>query len=204
MPYSVAGQADHPPPRPHPRDAPRRGELTAVLAVALVLAHLLLAQLTLVLTAAMWAVDRVSRWRPAWLAVPAGAGLVWMLAIGPARAFAGLSDGPRQVLGYLGGIDRYPGRLLHLADAFDRLPRWLPGQFPIALILASGEVLALTWLRRRLDGGRAWRNGLIVAVRRRATTLTLRSGGVVSRDGCRVGLDLATGHPAEISWAEAE
>jgi len=216
MPYSVAGQADHPPSRPHPRDAPRRGELTAVLALALVLAHLLLAQLTLVLTAAMWAVDRVSRWRPQWLAVPAGAGLLWALAIGPARAAAGLSEGPRQVLGYLGGIDRYPGRLLHLADAFDRLPRWLPGQFPLALILASAEALALTWLQRRLDGGpggrggpsgrggRAWRSGLIVAARRRATTVTLRSGGVVSRDGCRVGVDLATGRPAEISWAEAE
>jgi hypothetical protein len=204
MPYSVAGQADHSPSRPHPRDAPRRGELTAVIALALVLAHLLLAQLTLVLMAAMWAVDRVSRWRPQWLAAPAGAGLLWTLAIGPARAAAGLGNGPRQVLGYLAGIDRYPGRLLHLADAFDRLPRWLPGQFPLALILASAEVLALTWLQRRLDGGRAWRSGLIVAGRRRATTVTLRSGGVVSRDGCRVGVDLATGRPAEISWAEAE
>jgi hypothetical protein len=204
MPYSVAGQADHPPSQPRPRDAPRRGELTAALAVALLLAHLLLAQLTLVLTAAIWAVDRLSRWRPLWLAAPACAGLLWVLAIGPARAAAGLSDGPRQVLGYLGGIGHYPGRLLHLADAFDGLPRWLPGQFPLALILASAEALALTWLQRRPDGGRAWRNGLIVAARRRAATLTLRSGGVVSRDGCRVGLDLATGHPAEISWAEAE
>ena len=204
MPYSVAGQDDHPPSRPRPRDAPRRGELTAVLAVALVLAHLLLAQLTLVLTAAMWAVDRLSRWRPQWLAAPACAGLLWVLAIGPARAAAGLGDGPRQVLGYLGGIDRYPGRLLHLADAFDGAGRWLPRQFPLALILASAEALVLAWLQRRLDGGRAWRGGLIVAARRRATTLTLRSGGVVSRDGCRVGLDLATGRPAEISWAEAE
>jgi hypothetical protein len=204
MPYSVAGQAEHPPSRPRPRDTPRRGELAAVLAVALVLAHLLLAQLTLVLTAVMWAVDRVSRWRPQWLAVPAGAGLLWVLAIGPARAAAGLSDGPRQVLGYLGGIDHYPGRLLHLANAFDGLPRWLPGQVPLALILAPAEALALSWLQRRVEGGRAWRNGLIVAARRRATTAALRSGGVVSRDGCRVGLDVATGRPAEVSWAEAE
>jgi hypothetical protein len=199
MPYSVAGQADHPPSRPQSRDAPRRGELAAVLAVALVLAHLLLAQLTLVLTAVMWAVDRAGRWRPQWLAVPAGVGLVWVLAIGPARAAAGLGGGPRRVLGYLGGIDRYPGRLLHLASAFGGLPRWLPGQFPFALILASAEALALTWWT-----GRPRRTGLIVAARRRATTVTLRSGGVVSRDGCRVGLDLATGRPAEISWAEAE
>jgi hypothetical protein len=199
MPYSAAGQADRPPSRPPSRNVPRRGELAAVLAVALVLAHLLLAQLTLVLVAAMWAADRVGRWRPQWLAVPAGVGLLWVLAIGPARAAAGLSDGPRRVLEYLGGIDRYPGRLLHLASAFDGVARWLPGQFPLALILASAEALALTW---RPDRPR--RNGLIVAARRRATTVTLRSGGVVSRDGCRVGLDLATGRPAEISWAEAE
>jgi hypothetical protein len=204
MPYSVAGQDDRPPSRPQPRDTPRRGELAAVLALALVLAHLLLAQLTLVLAAAMWAIGRVTRWRPQWLAAPAGAGLLWVLAIGPARAAAGLSAGPRHVLGYLGGIDHYPGRLLHLGNAFDGLPGWLPGQFPLALILASAEALALTWLQRRLDGGRAWRNGLIVAARRRATTVTLRSGGVVSRHGARVGLDLATGRPAEISWAEAE
>ena len=210
MPYSAAGQADNPAPRPQPRDAPRRGELAAVLALALVLAHLLLAQLTLVLTLVMWAIDRVGRWRPQWLAVPAGSGLIWVLAIGPARAAAGLTAGPRQVLGYLGGIDRYPGRLLHLANAFDGLSRWLPRQFPLALILACAEALALTWLQRRLDtgpggrGGLARRTGLYVAARRRATTVTLRSGGVVSRDGARVGLDTATGRPAEISWPEAE
>ena len=210
MRYSVAGQADQPAPRPQPRDAPRRGELVAVLALALVLAQLLLAQLTLLLTLVMWAVDRVGRWRPQWLAVPAGVGLIWVLAIGPARAGAGLSAGPRQVLGYLGGIDHYPGRLLHLANAFDGLSRWLPRQFPLALILACAETLALIWLQRRADGGPAGRgardrrNGLVVAARRRATTAALRSGGVVSRQGCRVGLDTATGRPAEISWAEAE
>jgi hypothetical protein len=205
MPYPVAGPADRPPPpSPSPGDTPRRGELAAVLAAALVLAHLLLAQLTLLLAAAMYVVDRLSRWRPQWLAVPAGAGLLWALAIGPSRAGAGLTAGPRHVLGYLGAIDRYPGHLLHLADAFAGLSRWLPGQFPLALILASAEVLGLGWLRRRLAGARPWRAGLIVAARRRATTAALRSGGVVSRDGCRVGLDLATGRPAEISWSEAE
>jgi len=210
MPYSVAGQADQPASRPKPRDAARRGELAAVLVLALVLAHLLLAQLALALTLVMWAVDRVGRWRPQWLAAPAVAGLIWVLAIGPARAAAGLTAGPRQVLGYLGGIDRYPGRLLHLANAFNGLSRWLPRQFPLALILACAETLALIWLQRRLDGGpggrgaRARRKGLVVAARRRATTATLRSGGVVGRQGCRVGLDTATGRPAEISWAEAE
>jgi hypothetical protein len=202
MPYSVAGQADRTP--PIPRDAPRRGELAAAAAVILVLAHLLLAQLTLLLTVVLYAVDRLGRWRPSWLAGPAGVGLLWALAIGPPRAVAGLTAGPRHVLGYLGAIDRYPGHLLHLADAFAGLTHWLPGQFPLALILASAETLGLAWLQRRLGGARPWRAGLIVATRRRMTAAALRSGGVVARDGCRVGLDVATGRPAEISWGEAE
>ncbi len=191
-------------PVPAPRDAPRHRELIAVLAVAAVLTHLLLGQLTLLLAAVMYVIDRVSRWRPQWLAVPAGLGLLWSLAIGPARAAADLIAGPRQVLAYLGGIGRYPGHLIRPLGAYSGLTHWLPEQFPIALILASAEVFGLSWLQRRLEGGRAWRPGLIVATRRKMTAAALRSGGVVSRDGCRVGLDVATGHPAEVSWREAE
>jgi hypothetical protein len=187
-----------------PRDTPRHRELIAVLAVAAVLTHLLLGQLTLVLAVILYVVDRVSRWRPQWLAVPAGAGAVWALAIGPPRAVAGLVAGPREVLTYLGGIDRYPGHLVRPLGAYAGLGHWLPEQFPLALILASAEVFGLSWLQRRAEGGRVWRTGLIVAARRRMTTASLRSGGVVSRDGCRVGLDVATGHPAEVSWRETE
>jgi hypothetical protein len=191
-------------PAPAPRDAPRHRELIAVLAVAAVLTHLLLGQLTLLLAAVMYVIDRASRWRPQWLAVPAGLGLLWSLAIGPAHAAADLIAGPRQVLAYLGGIGRYPGHLIRPLGAYSGLTHWLPEQFPIALILASAEVFGLSWLQRRLEGGRAWRPGLIVAARRKMTAAALRSGGVVSRDGCRVGLDVATGHPAEVSWREAE
>ena len=191
-------------PVPGPRDAPRHRELIAVLAVAAVLTHLLLGQLTLLLAAVMYVIDRVSRWRPQWLAVPAGLGLLWSLAIGPARAVADLIAGPRQVLAYLGGIGRYPGHLIRPLGAYSGMTHWLPEQFPVALILASAEVFGLSWLQRRMEGGRAWRPGLIVATRRKMTAAALRSGGVVSRDGCRVGLDVATGHPAEVSWREAE
>ena len=97
--------------------------------MAAVLAHLLLAQLTLVLAVIMYVVDRVSRWRPQWLAVPAGVGAVWALAIGPSRAVAGLTAGPRQVLTYLGGIDRHPGHLLRPLGAYAGLAHWLPGSF---------------------------------------------------------------------------
>jgi hypothetical protein len=172
--------------------------------VAVVLTHALLGQLTLVLAVVMYVIDRVSRWRPQWLAVPAGIGVVWSLAIGPARAGAGFTAGPRQVLAYLGGIGKYPGHLIRPLGAYSGLAHWLPEQFPLALILASAEVFGLSWLQRRLEGGRAWRPGLIVATRRKMMTAVLRSGGVVSRDGCRVGLDVTTGHAAEVSWREAE
>ncbi len=113
--------------------------------------------------------------------------------------------GPRHVLGYLGGIGGHPGHLLHLSDAYAGLAHWLPEQFPLALILAAAEVLGLSWLQRRLGGGRPWRAGLIVTARRRATAAALRSGaGVVTRDGCCVGVDVTTGRPAAISWREAE
>src|SRR5690242_9456050 len=133
MPPGTAAQADGTPRRPlAPRDTPRSAELTAGLAIAVLLAHLLLAQLTLVLTVVLYATGRVSRWRLQWLAVPAGAGLVWLLAVGPSHAAAGLTAGPRQVLAYLGGIGRHPGHLLHLLDAFAGLTRWLPEQLPLA------------------------------------------------------------------------
>jgi hypothetical protein len=209
MPRGTAAQADGTPRRPlAPRDTPRSAELTAGLAVAVLLAHLLLAQLTLLLTAVLYATGRISRWRLQWLAVPAGVGVLWMLAVGPSRAAAGLTAGPRQVLAYLGGIGRHPARLLHLPDAFAGLTHWLPEQLPLALIVAAAEALGLSWLQlarlRRRGGEQAWRTGLVVTVRRGWSTASLRAGGVVSRDGCRLGVDVTTGRPAAISWQEAE
>src|SRR6185437_10092476 len=150
-----------------PGDGPGSLELIAALAVALLLTHLLLAQLTLLLAVAFYLIGRLSRWRLLWLAVPAAAGLLWTLAIGPARAAAGLTAGPRQVLDYLGGIGRHPGHLLHLQDAFAGITQWLPQQFPLALILAAAEVLGVFWLQGQWDGGRGYRPGLVVALRRR-------------------------------------
>src|ERR1022692_4016890 len=129
-----------------PMDTPRRGEIIAAFAIAVLVAHLLFAQLTIAVTAALFAVGRISRWRPQWLAVPAGAGLVWVLAIGPAAALAGFTAGPGQVAAYLGGIAGNPGRLPHLSAAFTGLGQWLPRQLPVALILAAAEVAAARWL----------------------------------------------------------
>jgi hypothetical protein len=187
-----------------PRDAPRYRELVAALVTVAVFAHLLLAQLTLLLAAALYVIARISRWRPQWLAVPAVAGLLWTLAIGPSQAASGLAAGPRQVVGYITGIGGHPGHLLHPLGAFAGLPHWLPQQFPLALILAAAEVFGLCWLQRRLNGGREWRPGLIVAGRRWMMSGWIRSGGVVTRDGAILGVDMATGRPVTISWREAE
>jgi len=190
-----------------PLQAPRRAELVATLATAAVLLHVVLAQLTLLMLIAFHAISRLSRWRPQWLLVPAGAGLVWALAIGPGAAAAHLAAGPRKVLAYFAGVGGHPGRILHPAGAFAGLTHWLPGQLPLALVLAAIEAAGLWWLDwlhadPRMTGEP--RAGLLVAVRRRWSAALIRSGGVVTREGGCVGVDAATGRPAAISWQEAE
>ena len=190
-----------------PGDTPRRGELAAALAAAGLLAHLLLAQLTLLLAVGLDLTGRAVRWRLLWLAGPAAAGFLWVLAIGPAHALAGFTGGPHQVLGYLAGAAGQPARVLHPARAFAGIGRWLPRQAPLALILAPAEVAAAGWLRARRAGERGLpppRPGLIVAARRLGTVAWVRSGGVVTRTGACLGADWRTGRPAGISWQAAE
>jgi len=210
MRQGTAAQADGTPRRPlGPRDTPRSAELIAGLVLALVLAHLLLAQLTLVLAAVLYAIGQLGRWRLSWLAVPAGVGALWVLAIGPSRAGADLAAGPRHVLSYLGGIGQHPGRLLHPQGAFAGLTHWLPEQLPLALILAAAEAFGLfrlqaRWRERQGAPVPPGRPGLIIAARRAWTTAALRAGGVVTRDGCCLGVEVSTGRAAAISWREAE
>jgi hypothetical protein len=202
--------AEHDPRRARslsPGDTPRRGELAAALGLAWLLAHLLLAQLTLLLAVALDLTGRAARWRPLWLAGPAAAGFLWLLAIGPGRALAGFTAGPHQVLGYLAGAAGQPARVLHPARAFAGIGRWLPRQAPLALILAPAEVVVAGWLRARQAGERGLpppRPGLIVAARRLGTVAWVRSGGVVTRTGACLGPDWRTGRPAGISWTAAE
>ena len=210
MPASATATAERDPRRARslsPGDTPPRGELGAALAAAGLLAQLLLAQLTLLLTVVLDLTGRVGRWRPLWLAGPAAAGFLWVLAIGPGRAAAGFTAGPHQVLGYLSGAAGQPARVLHPARAFAGIGRWLPRQAPVALILAPAEAAVMGWLRARHAGERGLpppRPGLIVAVRRLGTAAWVRSGGVVTRAGACLGADWRTGRPAGISWRAAE
>src|SRR5436309_8796332 len=161
-----------------PGDVPRRGELIAACAVLALVAHVLFAQLTLILAVAFVLITRLSRWRSEWLAVPAGAGLLWVLAIGPAAAAAGFAAGPAQIAAYLGGAGQHPGRLAHLGAAYAGIGHWLPRQFPLALILAAGEAAFaawLTWLHTdewKLPG---YRPGLITWCRRAYLTRFISS-----------------------------
>ncbi|MGH3394571.1 MAG: hypothetical protein ACRDPO_07755, partial [Streptosporangiaceae bacterium] len=95
-----------------------------------------------------------------------------------------------------------------LPAAFSGAGHWLPEQLPLALLLAAGEAAAVGWLGRGgWLGHSAWpadyRPGLIVALRRRRTVADLAAGEVVTRAGCALGLETATGRPAEIAWAQA-
>src|SRR5450432_273483 len=182
MPGPAATAAERAPRRARyliPQDTYRRGEIVAVIIAAALLAHLVFAQLTPLLAAALYAIGRATRWRRLWLAAPAATGAVWALAIGPATAVAGLTEGPRQVTSYLGGIGGHPGRLLHLGAAFSGSGHWLPRQLPLALILAAAEAAAwawLTWLQTDETALAPARPGLIVGVRRWYTGGAIRAG----------------------------
>ena len=197
---SMPGRARH----PIPAGPTRRGRAVAACAVLILLAHLLLAQLTLGLAVAFTAAGRASRWRLSWLAVPAVTGLVWALAIGPGPALAGFAAGPARILGYLGrgnlleGLGRPPGPFAGAAS-------WLPRQLPIALIAASAEAALIGWLDRRRIDERAVpprRPGLLAAVRTRLAASAIRAGGVVTRQGCALGVAPATGAVVELRWPE--
>ena len=184
-------------------DRARRAELAAALGVLGLLAHLLLAQATLILAVLALLTGRVSRWRPLWLAVPAAAGLAWTAQIGVGRAAAGFLAGPRRILGDLTGAVGDPARLGRGPGALSAAGHWLPEQLPVALDLAAGEAAAIGWLIARGEPA-DHRPGLLVTLRRRRTVAALAAGEVVTRAGCGLGLETATGRSAELSWARAE
>jgi hypothetical protein len=189
-----------------PPGTPRRREITAALSLLVLLAGLLLAPVTLGLAVAFYAAGKLTRWRPAWLAVPAAAGLAWILAIGPAAALAGLTAAPRALAGVLSRQLPDPARLAELGGLARQLG-WLPGQFPAGLILAAGLAAAAWWLDwLHTDEWRlpAPRPGLLVTSRRWLSAAFIRSGGVLSRTGASLGVAPATGRPAIIGWPEAE
>src|SRR5580693_10745503 len=182
----------------------QRGRVTAACAVLILLAHLLLAPVTLGLAVTFTVTGRVIRWRLWWLTVPAVAGLAWALAIGAGRAGAGFAAGPAHVLGYLGRgrLAAEPG---HPSGPFAGAGSWLPRQLPIALIAGAAEAALIGWLEWLRAGPAAApprRPGAVAAVRTALAASLIRSGSVVTRGGCALGVVPATGAVAELRWPE--
>jgi len=149
-----------------PRGLPRRDEVLALCLVAVIIGHVLFAQLTLIVALVCYLTTRVTRWRLSWLAVPAAAGLVWTLAVGPGAAIAGFTDGPSRVARYLGASGQQVTHLLHFTGAFTGMAGWLPRQLPLALVAGAAEAALagwLTWLHTSEQDLRPARPGLPTA-----------------------------------------
>jgi hypothetical protein len=187
-----------------PAALPRRGELVAVCAVAITAGHLLLAQLTLVLALAFAVAGRATRWRLCWLLVPAAAGLAWTLAVGPEQAVAGFAAGPSSVLSHL-GLGNAAQHAGHPLAAFSGISGWLPRQLPLALLAAAAEAGAvgwLDWLHTDEWAAPPPRPGVVAALRSAVAARLIRSGAVLTRDGCALGTVPASGAVAGLRWAE--
>jgi len=149
MPAEVVTEAEQVPRRARylvPRGLPRRGEIIAACVVLVVLAHVLFAQLTIILAAVFYLVTKVTRWRLSWLTVPVLAAVAWTAAVGPRAAATGFADGPAQVARYLGASGQQVRHLLHFTAGFAGIDRWLPRQFPLAIVTGAAEAALAGWL----------------------------------------------------------
>ncbi len=186
----------------------RRGELAAGLATAAIVGQLLFAQVTLLAAAVLVVAGRASRWRPHWLAAPAFASFIWLLAIGPGGAVAAYATGQRRLARYLLAAAVHPGLLAHPGVVLAGAGRWLPSELPLALLAACGEAGFALWFGWWRLGAPSqsrwqWRPGVVALVRRRFSVAALAAGHSVTSDGAAVGVSTGTGKLASLSWAEA-
>jgi len=182
---------------------PLRADLTASLAVALVLGQALVAQVTLLLATTLMLTGRLSRWRPAWLALPAASGLAWVLAIGVRPALAGYLAGAGHLVAHLTRPGARAAGPAGLGGALAGWRDWLPAQAPVAMLVAAAEAAVIGLLSRR-DGGSQYRPGALVAARRLYLAWSTGRGELATADGGCVGITWSTGRRAAISWREAE
>ena len=187
-----------------PLSLPHRREAMAACAAAIIVAHLVVAQLTLGLAIVFTLIGGASRWRLWWLAGPAAAGLAWTLAVGPAQAGAGFAVGSAHVLDYL-GQGRLAQRLSHPLAACAGAGQWLPRQLPLALVSGAAEAALIGWLGWLHTDELAIpprRPGALAAIRSGLATSLIRSGSVVTREGCALGVAPATGAVVDLRWRE--
>ncbi len=197
MRAQALGLAGRPPHRLSGTRPLSRGELVAALATAAVAGQLLFAQLTLAIAVCLVIVGRISKWRLHWLVLPAAAGMSWALVVGPRAAWHGLSAWPRL-------LASHPAALSHPALVLSGLARWLPPQFPLALLPAAVEAAVVLWPRWwRPEAAAPSSPRLLALVRSRTHTAALAAGHTVTRGGCALGVRSGTGGLAAVSWQEA-
>lgn len=183
----------------------RRSALVAKAVVVFLIAQLAVAQLTLATVACLAIAGRLSRWRPLWLAIPAAAGLVLVLATGAGPAIAGYAAVGDEVVRHLASPGPAVSRIAGLPAVLVTWRRWLPVQLPLALLVAPAQVAVAHVLERRRSATPAeYRPGVLVATRRAYLTGSLRRGEVATLDGGCVGVEYRTGRRAAISWREAQ
>ncbi|HYK33805.1 MAG TPA: hypothetical protein VEV63_17665 [Streptosporangiaceae bacterium] len=188
---------------PAPADMPQRADLATSVAVVAFLTQLIFAQLTLALAICLALISKVSRWRPLWLAVPATAGVAWLLAVGIRPATAGYLAAGGRLLSLLARHDTLAVKAKAVGDMLAGWRRWLPGQLPLALIVATAQAAILS-LRGPAMAKPPYRSGALVAARSAYLAATLRRGELATYDGCCVGIVPGTGKRAAVSWREAE
>jgi hypothetical protein len=179
--------------------APHR-RLAAGAAAAACVIQLAVAPVTLALTAVFVVISRYGRWRPAWLMLPAAAGFAWAAAAGVGPAANGYLAIARRLIGFCTEPGSLPPHLFSLDAAVAGLLHQLPGQLPLALIIAAAEVSVVAWSA----GARQYRPGLVVAARRGYLRAVCRRGEMAVPGGGWVGTVMRTGRRAEVSWREAE
>jgi hypothetical protein len=188
---------------PASADMSQRDDLTASVAVVAFLTQLVFAQVTLALVICLVIVGKLSRWRSLWLAVPATVGTAWLLAIGVRPAAAGYLAVGSRLLGIVARHDALGAKAAGLSNLLAGWRRWLPGQLPLALVVATAQAAFLS-LPGRTAPKRPYRRGALVAARSCYLTATLRRGELATYDGCCLGIIPSTGRRAAISWQEAE
>jgi hypothetical protein len=185
-----------------PADSFRRGELTAALAAVAVATQVALAPVMLLVVGLLVITGRISRWRLAWLLLPAAGSACWLSVAGLPAAAHALAAGAGRLIAAELAAAVHPERLLHPAAAFSGSGRWLPRELPLLVLAGTAEAAIVLWLSR--EPGRGWRPGLVAAMRLRTAVAALAAGRTVTADGCAIGVDYRLGRLAAVSWAQAE
>ena len=165
-------------------------------------AELALLPLTLGLTLACLLIDRLTRWRPGWLAGPGVIGLAWTLAMTAGTAATAYSRWAMIVFAALGSAGPR-----HLGTAIVGLVRLWPGRqgagASLALMVAAAQAFLIDLMIGGVRGGWPRRRGLVATVRGGCVRFVMRRGELATRDGGSVGIVPGTGARMAVAWAQA-